>query len=86
MTITRVRFTVPIRLEPIGPQHGGDPWRLFQDHVIAAQCGAWTRSRAHDEAARIGACWYVRVSAWRTLRPNTGEGDILARQVEAKIP
>src|SRR5450759_2050832 len=31
-----IRFTERLRLEPIGPEHAGDLWRLHQDEAVAA--------------------------------------------------
>jgi RimJ/RimL family protein N-acetyltransferase len=43
-----IRLTDRLRLEPVGPQHAEDLWRLHQDPVVAEwNAGAWS----HDEAA-----------------------------------
>jgi RimJ/RimL family protein N-acetyltransferase len=47
-----LRLTDRLRLEPIGPQHAEDLWRLHQDPVVAEwNAGAWS----HDEAAAFAA-------------------------------
>jgi hypothetical protein len=47
-----VRRTRRLRLEPIGPEHAGDLWRLHQDEAVAAwHGGRWTADEARRHAA-----------------------------------
>ncbi len=69
----RVRYTARLRLEPIGPGHALDLWRLFQDPAVAAWYGQWTLEMAQREAARIGAAWQAEgVHKWLAYQRQTG--------------
>lgn len=57
MDPARVRLTARLRLEPIGPEHATDLWRLFQDPAVAEWYGVWTLEMAQREAARIARAW-----------------------------
>lgn len=73
MTHARVRYTARLRLEPIGPGHALDLWRLFQDPAVAAWYGQWTLEMAQREAARIGAAWQAEgVHKWLAYQRLTG--------------
>lgn len=55
---TRIRHTRRLRLEPIGPEHAADLWRLHQYADIAAwYAGTWSREQARDAAARRAKSW-----------------------------
>lgn len=54
----RTRLTSRLRLEPIGPRHAGDLWRLHQDEAVAAWYGGrWTAATAQSKAAGFGDAW-----------------------------
>ncbi len=54
----RIRLTDRLRLEPIGPEHADDLWRLHQDQAVAEwHGGRWTEETARRNAARFGAAW-----------------------------
>lgn len=54
----RTRLTGRLRLEPIGPRHAGDLWRLHQDEAVAAWYGGrWTAATAQSKAAGCGDGW-----------------------------
>lgn len=74
MEPTRVRFTERLCLEPIGPQHAEDLWRLFQDPAVAEWYGEWTLERAQRESAKIGEAWARHgVHKWMAYDRLTGE-------------
>jgi 8-oxo-dGTP pyrophosphatase MutT (NUDIX family) len=51
----RMRLTERLRLEPIGPGHAQDLWRLHYDDAVAAwHGGQWTAETAHRRAAAMG--------------------------------
>jgi RimJ/RimL family protein N-acetyltransferase len=71
---SRCRFTARLRLEPIGPEHAEDLWRLFQDPAVAEWYGEWTLERARREARRIGEAWKTEgVHKWMAYDCITGE-------------
>jgi hypothetical protein len=50
--VDRIRFTDRLRLEPIGPVHAEDLWRLHQDAAVAEwHGGRWTLATARRNAA-----------------------------------
>ncbi len=54
----RTRLTARLRLEPIGPEHAGDLWRLHQDDAIGEWYeGRWTQVTAQRTATDMGAAW-----------------------------
>lgn len=73
--LPRTRFTERLRLEPIGPQHAGDLWRLHQDEAVAAwHAGRWTAQMAEQRAADYGRAWQADgVSRWLAYDRGTGE-------------
>src|SRR5215467_1955441 len=74
MEPARVRFTERLRLEPIGPRHAEDLWRLFQDPAVAEWYGVWTQEMARREAHRIGRAWASEgVHKWMAYHRETGE-------------
>jgi ribosomal-protein-alanine N-acetyltransferase len=70
----RVRFTVRLRLEPIGAQHAEDLWHLFADPAVAEWYGGvWTFARAQREAARMATAWETDgVYKWMAYLRSTG--------------
>jgi [ribosomal protein S5]-alanine N-acetyltransferase len=82
-------FTDRLRLEPIGPQHAEDLWRLFQDPAVAEWYGEWTLEMAQREAARIGGAWARHgVHKWMAYDRVTGElvgrGGLSRAHIEGK--
>jgi ribosomal-protein-alanine N-acetyltransferase len=74
MTSARVQFTDRLRLEPIGPEHAEDLWRLFQDPAVAEWYGEWTLEMTRREAMRIGEAWKTDgVHKWMAYHRVTGE-------------
>ena len=74
MDPARIRYTARLRLEPIGPQHAEDLWRLFQDPAVAEWYGAWTLAMAQREAAGIAEAWARHgVHKWMAYDRLTGE-------------
>lgn len=70
----RIQFTARLRLEPIGPGHAEDLWRLFQDPAVAEWYGEWTLEMAQREAARIANAWEADgVHKWMAYDRITGE-------------
>src|SRR5580692_10743402 len=69
------RLTERLRLEPIGPGHAGDLWRLHQDEAVAAwYLGRWTAQMAQQRAAGYGQAWAADgVSKWLAYDRRTGE-------------
>src|SRR5450759_2622703 len=69
-----IRFTERLRLEPIGPEHAGDLWRLHQDEAVAAwHAGRWTARMAEERAAAYRAAWQADgVSKWLAYDRGTG--------------
>ena len=66
----RIRITERLRLEPIGPAHAGDLYRLHQDEAVAAWYGGrWTAQVAEQRAAAYGREWETEGSAsgWLTI-------------------
>jgi [ribosomal protein S5]-alanine N-acetyltransferase len=70
-----IRFTERLRLEPIGPEHAGDLWRLHQDEAVAAwYWGRWTVQMTQERAAQYGRAWEADgVSKWLAYDRDTGE-------------
>jgi RimJ/RimL family protein N-acetyltransferase len=73
--VDRVRFTDRLRLEPIGPVHAEDLWRLHQDAAVAEWWGGrWTLDTARRNAATFGEAWRTdRVHKWIAYDRDTGE-------------
>jgi RimJ/RimL family protein N-acetyltransferase len=70
----RIRLTDRLRLEPIGPEHAADLWRLHQDEAIAAWCaGPRSEPEARSRAGQLGADWERHgVSKWIAYERGTG--------------
>ncbi len=75
----RIRLTERLRLEPIGPAHAGDLYRLHQDEAVAAWYGGrWTAQVAEQRAAAFGRAWQADgVSKW--LAYDRGAGEMVGR-------
>jgi RimJ/RimL family protein N-acetyltransferase len=73
--VAGVRDTDRLRLEPIGPEHAGDLWRLHQDDAVAAwHAGPWSVSDAHRNAAAMARAWATDgVGKWVAYDRRTGE-------------
>ena len=68
------RLTTRLRLEPIGPQHSGDLYRLHRDPAIAEWYGIWTEASAAETAHRFAAGWERDgVSKWIAYDRSSGE-------------
>jgi RimJ/RimL family protein N-acetyltransferase len=70
-----VRLTGRLRLEPIGPEHADDLWRLHQDDAVAAwHGGRWSTAAAHRTAARMAQGWLTEgVHKWMAYDHDSGE-------------
>jgi [ribosomal protein S5]-alanine N-acetyltransferase len=70
-----VRRTRRLRLEPVGPEHAGDLWRLHQDEAVAAwHGGRWTAEDARRYAVAMAAQWAADgVGKWIAYRLGSGE-------------
>ena len=52
------RGTARLRLEPVGPEHARDLWRLHQDAAVAAwHGGPWSMRDARRYAAAMAGLW-----------------------------
>lgn len=71
----RIRLTERLRLEPIGPEHAGELWRLRDDPAVAQWFGGGlSREQAAREAVRWQAAWEADgVGKWVAYRRGTGE-------------
>ncbi len=71
----RIRLTDRLRLEPIGPGHADDLWRLHHDDAVAEwHGGRWTKETARRRAASFGRGWETDgVSRWIAYDRGTGE-------------
>jgi RimJ/RimL family protein N-acetyltransferase len=71
----RIRLTERLRLEPIGPEHAGDLWRLHRDPPVARwHGGPWTSDEARRKAAGFGQAWETDgVHKWIAYDRDTGE-------------
>ena len=69
------RRTARLRLEPVGPEHAEDLWRLHQDEAVAAWHGRqWTLQDAHRFAAAMAEAWAADgVGKWIAHDRRTGE-------------
>jgi RimJ/RimL family protein N-acetyltransferase len=68
-------MTARLRLEPIGPEHAADLWRLHQDEAVAAwHGGPWSVEDAHGYAAAMARQWAADgVGKWIAYDLGTGE-------------
>jgi RimJ/RimL family protein N-acetyltransferase len=67
--------TARLRLEPVGPEHAGDLWRLHQEAAVAAwHGGPWSRQAAQGHAAAMARAWARDgVGKWMAYALATGE-------------
>jgi RimJ/RimL family protein N-acetyltransferase len=96
----RIRLTERLRLEPIGPGHAGDLWRLHQDAAVAEwHAGTYGVEHARDRAASMGHAWETAgVSKWMAYDRHDGRlvgrgglsrmdpADHVTRRTEAALP
>jgi hypothetical protein len=77
----RIRFTERLRLEPIGPGHAKDLWRLHQDEAVAEwHGGRWNLDAAHRNAASFGEAWRtVGVHKWIAMTAEPASCYILSK-------
>jgi RimJ/RimL family protein N-acetyltransferase len=94
------RHTSRLRLEPIGPEHADDLWRLHQDEAVAAwHGGRWSAEAAQGNAAAMARAWAGDgVGKWMAYALGTGElvgrgglsrldpGAAATRQIQAALP
>jgi RimJ/RimL family protein N-acetyltransferase/8-oxo-dGTP pyrophosphatase MutT (NUDIX family) len=71
----RIRLTPRLRLEPIGPEHADDLWRLHRDEAVARWYGkTWTREGALRYATRRAEQWEAHgVDKWIAYDRASGE-------------
>ena len=71
----RIRLTPRLRLEPIGPEHAEDLWRLHRDEAVARWYGnSWTREDAVRYAGRRAELWEANgVDKWMAYDRASGE-------------
>jgi RimJ/RimL family protein N-acetyltransferase len=71
----RIRLTPRLRLEPIGPEHADDLWRLHRDEAVARWYGnSWTREDAVRYARRRAELWGANgVDKWMAYDRASGE-------------
>jgi RimJ/RimL family protein N-acetyltransferase len=69
------RHTARLRLDPVGPEHAGDLWRLHQDEAVAAwHGGRWSAEDAHRFTAIMARAWATDgVGKWIAYDLGTGE-------------
>ncbi|MFD2077840.1 Protein N-acetyltransferase, RimJ/RimL family [Actinopolymorpha cephalotaxi] len=71
----RTRLTRRLRLEPIGPEHGTDLWRLHARPEVADWLGgAWTRESGRRSVLRLRAGWDAAgFGTWAAYDRDDGE-------------
>lgn len=74
-SLARVRFTARLRLEPIGPAHAEDLWRLHADPAIAEwHGGPWSLADARANAEASQRAWSESgLQKWMAYDRETGE-------------
>jgi RimJ/RimL family protein N-acetyltransferase len=72
-------MTTRLRLEPVGPEHAGDLWRLTQDDAVAAwKGGRWSMDEALRYAAAMARAWTADgVGKW--IAYDRGSGELVGR-------
>jgi RimJ/RimL family protein N-acetyltransferase len=86
----RIRLTERLRLEPIGPEHAGDLWRLHHDDAVARwHGGRWSQQKARDRAAGFARDWETDgVGKWIAYDRASGEligrGGLSRQNVEGR--
>ncbi|MET9019490.1 GNAT family N-acetyltransferase [Actinopolymorpha sp. NPDC004070] len=75
----RTRLTRRLRLEPIGPEHGMDLWRLHASPEVAGWLGgAWTQESARRSVLRLRAGWdAVGFGTWAAY--DRADGELVGR-------
>ncbi len=75
----RTRLTRRLRLEPVGPEHGMDLWRLHARPEVAGWLGgAWTQGSARRSVLRLRAGWdAVGFGTW--VAYDRGDGELVGR-------
>lgn len=87
----RTRLTDRLRLEPIGPEHADDLWRLHQDRAVAAwHGGRYTVGEARGRATSAARSWDSEgVDKWMAYDRVTGEligrGGLSRAEVDGKV-
>lgn len=85
---TRIRLTGRLRLEPIGPEHADDLWRLHDDEGVAQWYGGrWSPEQARQRAEDNWQGWEAEgVAKWIAYERGTGElvgrGGLWFREVD----
>jgi RimJ/RimL family protein N-acetyltransferase len=71
----RIRLTDRLRLEPVGPEHADDLWRLHHDETVAAwHGGRYTFDAAYRRACAGRRAWETDgVDKWMAYDRTTGE-------------
>jgi RimJ/RimL family protein N-acetyltransferase len=73
------RRTARLRLEPVGPEHASDLWRLHQDEAVAAWWGGpWSLEDAHGYAATMARAWAAD-GAGKWVAYDLGTGELVGR-------
>lgn len=70
----RTRLSARLRLEPIGPEHADDLWRLHQDPAA----GIWTRAQAQESASAWQEAW-ERDGVHKWIAYARDSGDLVGR-------
>jgi RimJ/RimL family protein N-acetyltransferase len=73
--VARIRLTDRLRLEPVGPEHADDLWRLHHDETVAAwHGGRYTFDAALRRAAAGRRAWEIDgVDKWMAYDRTSGE-------------
>ncbi|MQA01902.1 MAG: GNAT family N-acetyltransferase [Streptosporangiales bacterium] len=75
----RLRLTDRLRLDPIGPEHAGDLYRLHEHPEVAEWYGhPWTAAEAEERAATFGREW-ARDGVQKWIAYDCGTGDLVGR-------
>jgi RimJ/RimL family protein N-acetyltransferase len=71
----RMRLTQRLRLEPVGPEHAQDLWRLHHDEAVAAWYrGRWSVEAAQRRATAFRQAWEAAgAGKWMAYDRHTGE-------------
>ena len=87
-----------LRLEPIGPEHAADLWRLHQDEAVAEwHGGPWSAEDANRNAAAMAGQWSTDgVGKWIASAPASwsaggglsrlGAAETVTRRIAAALP
>jgi ribosomal-protein-alanine N-acetyltransferase len=74
----RTRLTERLRLEPAGPEHAADLFRLHQAEAVAEWYGEYTQEKASRRAAELGAAW-ERDGVGKWMAYDRATGDLVGR-------